>query len=413
MPTCLVQLGNAGDLVSLLPILREMYAQGRQPAVVTQPEFIPVLEATSYVTPISLDLSQRHIHAAQELARDRGYDDVVTTQVFANTCRAPWGGENWQTEQWCRAGFETQFHELPTVFDRRDFRSEAESLGMHMPKEDGRPLLVYNLSGRSQPYRHAECQRRWIELYFPEHRKVDIGDLRLPNITHLLAFIERAEVLITVDTSTVHLAHTSNTPTIVFLPENLYPRSEPRSHWVYACTHAQSITPEHRAVIANIVASNDYAKGRLVRPMRRIAYVLHPVDYWLDDGLRESTLAAQETWDRLMRIDSRFRTLFHERGEGPPPTLRELIERKCRDAFDHDWILYAGGNIPIDPSIPELVRDSDAEAFEVKPGIFAFRKRWWSENSVESECEGDGMRTKLREAILLSEEKNARSLQAR
>jgi hypothetical protein len=376
----LIQLGSNGDIVSLLPILRDIAGKGDRPTVICRPEYAAVLEAVSYADALPVDFRVAHPMLAEKWAKDQGFDPVLVPQVYQNLHRAHPPCENWQAEQWSRAGYIDRFHELPTVFDRRDHAGEQKGITAHLDASDSRPVLAYNLYGETSPYAFWNEERTWLEQSFPQYQLLDIGLAWLDKIHHLLGLLELADVLITIDTSTLHFAHATGTPTIALLPEEVWSRSEARSHWVYSCTYPQSVQAAHRERIGQIIESWDFAPGRLCRlvsAMKR-RFVWHPVDYWLGGGQRERILAAQRTWDWLRWKDPHFRTVYLERQGEPAPTVRQTIDFAIPGAYDDEMILWAADR-PVTPEIVALAREDSAPR-QIQPGVFAFTVAWWRAN---------------------------------
>lgn len=375
-----IQLGSTGDLVNLLPCCKAWHDAGEEVYIVTNRGFATDLDAVSYVKTIPVDFSIRYVFMAEKWAIDSGcFDEVTVTQVFGNDRRYPVGPKNWQVGEWVRCGMLERFHELPTIFDRRDRDAERIYMAMHMPVDNGLPLLAYNLNGVSQPYPYVAEQREWITRTFgASHRLIDLGALRLDSPASLLPFIEAAEVLVTVDTCTVHLAHATDTPVIVFHPENEFARSEPRVNWVYACTHRQSIEAEHREAIRELFYSNQ--GGRLIRSTAEMVtpFVWHAVEYHWDDDLPEEKarqMAAYKSWESIRMRDRYFRTVFTER---PGATRVEIIDKAIAMAQPDDCIIWTSRFAHLNDSLVRIARDQ-AGRDECPDGQWmTFRAKEWA-----------------------------------
>ncbi len=395
MKIAFVQLASSGDVISLLPCLKHFSDAGNQVDVYVEPKFATVVDAVSYARAIPINRGVRDCMAVgKEIASQ--YDEVIVSQVVFNETRPKRSVSNFQTMQWERCGLLNKFHDLPTVIDNRDWAGELDAIREWMP--NSRPLLAYNLSGVSSPYAHAAEQREWIKRTFGRsHCLIDLGALHLKSVMHLLPFLEAAEVLITVDTATVHLAHATMTPTVVFLPENSFSRSEPRQHWVYACTHDESIGTAQQEDIHDIIRLKDYRQSRLCRPVAAMhhPYVFHAVNYWWDEGDdKAKVMAAYPSWEKR-RIDlPGFRTVFHEvrHGAGPDTLLTDVIDRAAEQTqHGGDVILHASRHSPIPFEAVEPLKHIDSGIEEVAPGCFAFTLAWWKRNRHNFEniaCEG-------------------------
>lgn len=383
--TAFIQLGSNGDLCSLLPCFKHHADAGKTVHVFTRPQYAAVLGGVSYATavpcPNRFDAEWKAIE--QQCLHE--YDEVFVPQVSGNDRRTRRAVDNYQCSHWERCGLLDQFHDLPTIFDRRDAQGEAEALKEWMPEPDGRDLLAYNLSGVSSPYAHADEQRAWISDAFGEsHRLIDLGAMHLKKIRHLLPFLEQASALITVDTATVHLAHATMTPTVVFWPENVFPRSEPRRNWIYACTHDESIGAARREDIYDIIRLKDYRQNRYCRNIADMThpYILHAVNYWWREGEdKDGVMQAYRSWEKRRSDYSGFRTVFFEEknGAGNDATLQDVLDHAAgQTEYGEDVILFASRHrsIPLDATKVKGVTAMQ----EVCPGIFAFAAGWWKQN---------------------------------
>lgn len=396
-----IQLGSAGDIIHLLPCFKHHADAGKQVDVYTRPAFAPVLNSVSYAKAIPVN---RRDHECQTLAKELAgkYDEVIVSQVAGNDARTARGTTNYQCREWEACGLLDKFHDLPTVVDNRDRAAEMYAIAEWMP--NSRPVIAYNLSGVSSPYAHAAEQREWIKRTFGwSHCLIDLGALHLKSVIHLLPFIEAAEVLITVDTATVHLAHATMTPTVVFWPEQKFPRSEPRQHWIYACTHDESIGADHRENIYDIIRLKDYRQSRLCRSVVEMThpYVFHAVNYWWDEGEdKAQVMSAYPSWEKRRLDLPGFRTVFTEvrTGAGPNALLIDVIDRAAgQTEYAGDVILHASRHAPIPFAAVEPLRHFKDGMAEVASGCFAFTVAWWRRNRHYFEhvaCEGceDAMR---------------------
>ena len=353
----LIQLGSFGDLVNLMPICKAWYDAGDEVYIVTRREYAPILNSVTYVKAVIVDIPNREPFTAEKFAKDSGcFDEVIVTQVCGNNRRYPIGPANWQVGEWVRCGMLDKFHEFPTIFDNRDRDAEREALAAYLPVDDGRPLLAYNFRGASRPYARASEQREWINATFgAEWRIVDLGSLNLANVALLLPFIEAAQVLITVDTATVHLAHATNTAVIVFQPEDWFARSEPRENWIFACTHENSIRKSEREAIVELMDAH-YC-GQLVRSTMEMTtvYVWHAVEYYWDDknsAEKSMQMDAYRSWDRArFEGGGYFRTIFTER----EASAVEVIDKAVAEAEPSDAILWTSRFTHV---TPEMIRSA-------------------------------------------------------
>ena len=400
-----IQLKSFGDIISLLPICKAKHNEGYDVSVVTRPEHANLLDGVSYANAIACDLPNGLPFAAEEYAKTVcGIDETVVCQTYANPKRTNGGASNYQTLQWERCGMLRRFHELPLVFDRIDEGVSADDIAWrdHFLRSDGRPILAYNLSGVSQPYRHAAMMKAWIESTFPNHRKLDLGAMILPKIQDLIQYIAASGVLLTVDTATAHLSHAPRTPTIVLWPENDFARSEPRAHWIHATTHNESITPQGLDDIAAAITGPSHPRwsfrflpGGLIRDYSEmtVPLVFHAVDYfWQNEAEKARVMDAYRTWDHHRVVDRHFRTIFNEHPAGEKRTLAEIIDPVAKAAEPQDVIVWTDRFSPLPEGILPMARKT-VDCIELAPGAWAFTKGWWAKvrEEIGSELDENGI----------------------
>jgi len=257
----IIQLCRFGDIVSILPIAKYL-SKDNEVTIICHEDFAGILDAVSYVKVQTLSTHHRDLVGAIAKAKLEGYDQILVTQNMGNNNRIPYETDNYQCQQWARAGFLDKFHDLPLIFDKRNKEFENKALKLFLPKEDGRPLLGYSLHGISSIYLRWKEQEDWIKKTFGKtHRLMNFGDICTGQVHNLLGLIEKCDKLISIDTLHLHLAYATNTPTIALVDDNPQKRSEPRKHWIENVTYIESITDIGREKISNAV----YDKPKLGR----------------------------------------------------------------------------------------------------------------------------------------------------
>ena len=235
-PVCVVQLGYFGDIINVLPICHHWHKNGRKVSMVVQREYASVLDGVSYVAPIVFDGRRTDVSDATELARSTHKDvrvlqndgDVEFMRLASSFAR----------ESWRKAGVETLWDDLPLIFDKRNYRRESLML-VGAPAR----MIVTALSGISSPHPKAGYILHHIRDRFQnECPVVDVSSLRCERIFDLLAFIDRAPVLVSIDSAVLHLGYASRIPTIAFTNDSRTPwhRSAPRKHWLLDVPYSQT-----------------------------------------------------------------------------------------------------------------------------------------------------------------------------
>lgn len=412
-----VQLARYGDQAHVLPVLLDLRQRGAEVTVIVHPRFTALFEAVTYVNVVVWDGPDNEPLTAAA-AFEGKYDKIIVAQVNGNGAKYPGGKpENFTAAQWVNCGddYLGRYHELPLVFDNRDHMAEHEALCDELGPQyetDPRPILCYHLAGHSSPFqaRHGandDCAKRfrdWIVAKFSKaYRVVDLGDLDLDKVHHLLGFLERAACLITSDSLPLHLAYAFGTPTFAFSRDHTWYMSEPRAHWLNRWTYAQANEPTVRLEIYNaLMDRNGIAyppkisirdgdggmftsigredrdgvtwKRSLARtPGRMIARrIVHVSDWYApkagsDD--RRRLVDARRTWDTLvMRQGTGWELAIHELKPGQRssadlgdprklPYIKDVIDFGAANAADDDILVFTNADTNLLGDVPNVVRD--------------------------------------------------------
>lgn len=212
-----IQLGRVGDLIILLPCWWKIFQDtGEKPIVVVVREFADTLKGASYV---EADPINGHwyasVVAAAQMARLK-YGQYVITQCHGvghdtDQTKYPTFGE----AMWSQAGFAGRYGEFPLVFDRRNPEREARLVAMYRKKPD-RPLLLYNFSGMSSPLPCYQLILNRLRRFVREFELVNLAGIRAARIYDLLGLYDQAAGLVSIDTSTLHLAAASRVPLLAY-----------------------------------------------------------------------------------------------------------------------------------------------------------------------------------------------------
>lgn len=231
-PACFILGGRFGDIIQMLPCFLEVRRRtGKKPVVICSRDYASVLDGVSYVEPHPVDAHwYAGIPKMQEIAKAQ-YGGGVLMQFWqqpplhADTIGH--GGKNWIVVQ-ChghnhgvelsrdpdygssmarRAGFsQSEWMNLPLVFDQRDAKREAELARWYMSRH--KPVILYNFTGKSSPFGRAAEVLNLMRRLRGVHL-VNLGELRAVRIYDVLGLFDRAVGLVTIDTSTMHLAPAS------------------------------------------------------------------------------------------------------------------------------------------------------------------------------------------------------------
>lgn len=231
--TAVVALGRIGDIIQCLPCVLHIAEEEGQCAVVVTPEFAPVLEGCSYATPILFHGSIMDTEGAIAQVR-KDFERVLVSRVCE---RAKHKCESFNEESWHQLGCLHLWNQLPLVFDKRSAQREQALIKQHI---SGRSFALYNMTGKSSPVPNGE---QWIERnngrIAPGLPWVNLGAIKAYRIYDLLGLMDWARILVTGDTSTLHLAAASRVPAVNLLqckPSRWHgskPRNNSVARWYY------------------------------------------------------------------------------------------------------------------------------------------------------------------------------------
>jgi hypothetical protein len=241
----IVQLGRLGDITNSLPIAFDLHREEHQIFWYVRPEFAPLLEGVSYVTPVIWNGSIDEPASAIEHALAGGYDRVLDIQVLNNPKPSPIKTGNYSSESWARAGYLDKYHLLPCVFDR------AQSPAGDWKPPGSKPILAYCLDAHTA--RYADDLKRdlvaWLEKEFGSaFTLLPIGaPVWRPDA--LAAVLRECRALISVDSFPLHMSYAVGLPTIALTNQG-WIGSEPRRNWIEHLTYSQTPFAEGRGKIA-------------------------------------------------------------------------------------------------------------------------------------------------------------------
>lgn len=263
-PMTVIQLGRFGDLIILLPALREIHNRtGQKPNVIVSQDYGSVLEGVSYITayPIPVhwvDGMDEAKKCAKEIFGEfiipawwndktfvvppkyRGYFSLNHHGRTYGINRSIW--PNFMVSMWERLGFTyEEMMTLPLVFDRRTIRSSTVRK---------KPALLYNFTAISSPFGYLDEVWPVLQRFNRDFRLVDIGKIKAHRIYDLIDIYDEAAGLLTCDTATLHLASASTVPYIAWT-QNGFLGSVPRGNCVLQIPYNQTLQrlPEVAAVL--------------------------------------------------------------------------------------------------------------------------------------------------------------------
>lgn len=234
----IVQLGRLGDIVNVLPIAWELEGQGHRCHWMVQECYAPMMEGVTYLDPVLWTGDIEDVPgAAGELARN--HSPILVTQTYGRRGFKR-QSESFAREAWRLAGFDDLWDSLPLIFDNRSESREAALVKRYAP--DDAPLILTATSGHSSPFGEwnlffGEIEKRWGG----QCRIVDLTPIRAERPYDLLGLMDKAAILISVDTMPLHLGYASRVPTVGLVADGPTPwhGTAMRKHWMARVPYRQ------------------------------------------------------------------------------------------------------------------------------------------------------------------------------
>lgn len=234
----IVQPGRHGDILACLPIARSVARAGYRVGWVATPEFLPTLQGASYVTPV---LWKGFFMDGDKAVRELSHlaDTTLNLRMPGDTPASP-ATDSFVKEMWHKAGVLDYWDKLPLILDNRSIQREGELLKKH----GGRDMLLLALDGKSSPLDETlqDAIRRKASEWPGD--VVDLTTIRASRIYDLCGLMERAKLMIAVDSALMHLSYATQTPLIGLQSTtwDSWHASAPRKHWVRAVPYSEIIS---------------------------------------------------------------------------------------------------------------------------------------------------------------------------
>lgn len=412
-PKCFVQLGRYGDLLIVLRALK-MVADwtGTKPKLVVSHTYADILDGVSYVEPI---LIQKDWYGGMEdavaIARSMYPDSFTVTQCYGHN----WGNPN-QTKEypnfmaamWHRTGVPMEFLDFaPLVMDKRN--PEREARLVNSIKRNGRPILLYNFKGVSSPFLYSpQVQNAMLSLR-GAFQLVDLATIKGERMYDLLGVFDIAAGMVTIDTGTLHLAHACKIPVLAFTVDNGpgggWTRSSAIPNQVFASPYGMTL-----------VNLPGFVKTLQTLATRReiTSRFFHCYSDYIpqDPNTRRRVILAQRSWRAqpwadIPVSDSSLPRMFED-GPRKIPFIKDLFNKAVSTLTPDDILVFTNADIHMRSDACVMIqrklkamdacycfrRDfhhtlkeplSDSDYLKGIPyagsDLYAFRVKWWMENS--------------------------------
>ena len=361
---CLIELGRFGDIINILPVARLIAERWGKPAFMVNREFASVLDGVSYVIPHIFEPEFGRVKQAIDLA-NKTYSVVINAQVWGVDFNTERKCPAYNLESWRIAGFEKEFHN-PTLlpeFDKRDLEQEA---AIFKRLTNGKPLLLLKAHGAlSAPFKSGARLEVLMRARFePEYQVVELGSVKTPHIYDLLGLYDRAVLLVTIDTMTLHLAAASGVPVVALVNHDAWVSSLPRCHCV-AKINYKVAEPNPEVVVQ---AVEEALKTATHRPMPSVAPISPPIRKLLHSVERHEEPRsprkerAWKSWDTLYQngvIPCHYWNYKRDATNiGDPrklPYLKDVLQFAMDQAQNEDIVVLTNDDLLLHPGIIQVL----------------------------------------------------------
>jgi len=273
------------------------------------------------------------------MARSKGFSGKAIIAQANGHFHAHISG-SYQTDAWEAAGMAGEFQRIPVVFDRRDRSREAKLVAETL---DGRPAILVSLNSVSSPIRVEGFAER-LAASFPDCQIVDMGNVRAERLYDVLGLLDAARLLVTVDSSLLHLSRASACPVYAITNDGWKGSINPPGT-VGGCRYAEtSLESLLQAVAAQI-------RG-ILKPRR----VFHLTDAFWPDERHERARNRCDAIPRLRRLASHtveYRNATSIGHSKRLPFLRDVLEVGLKASGPGDAVVWTNSDIALAPGIVE------------------------------------------------------------
>lgn len=410
--TCIVQLGRYGDIFNILPVAKHIHDRdGVAPVFMVSKEYASVLDSVSYVTPHIFEGHYSNLGDAIEIANAH-YSNVLVSQIYGVGFQITTYQPSFNTESWRSVGYLPMWDRLPLVLDRRNKDRENALLQKH-PLDDKRRNILLNFTGYSSPFENSDVVIKDI-LFRWDHiiNFIDLSAVRAEQIYDLLALMEKADGMITIDTATLHLAAACPIPYVALISSGPYQwhGSTPRGGCILGLRYNEVLMRRqeiHEAIHSLVQDIHKY-------PRYHHVWVDHPSSS--EDEKRRRGVAEQ-TWKKFYESEPMSRPIpvlydqlprLFDDGKRRLPYVKDVIEW----AFNYslratDLIILTNSDICFSEkfgvSLAKMLEGRDCaycyrrdfkkvegilSPKEIEGGddycgtdVFIFRSKWWRDNA--------------------------------
>lgn len=364
---CVIELGRYGDIINILPILQRIYERVGKPHLMVSREFVGLLDGVSYVEPHIVDFPNSDLNKAVAIAR-KEYKNVLVTQIWGSNWNQERKELSYNKESWRMSGFISHFDDITwrPYFDRRN--REAEKALVDRCKVGAKPMLLVNVTKSvSSPFPQGQMIKDIIAREFSARFEiVDLSEFKLQRIYDLLGLMDNAAALVSIDTSTLHLAAATNIPVVALVNPTPWQGTIPRFNCAGRITYAEAVANPNYLVNA-IRRAVEFKQDPppvsvLLEPPSSPPTLIHAVE---THGIRDDRVRrAQESWNKLYAqgvVPSHLTEAEYPRNAARTigdrrslPYLKDVLLKARRMAKQpHDIIFFTNDDNYLHPATPE------------------------------------------------------------
>ncbi len=202
-------LGKLGDVISILPCLQQEFKEtGIKPTLIVAKEYAALPLALPWLSVEVLELSFELIEEAIKWGKRTGTIDFIP-QMSGINHKPVRKHPSFQFDQWSRMGRLHQWRELTLELPRK----------LNSSPFRGDDCILFADHSQSSPFPHAEDLFQSLQKAFPRHHVQRLSTLRLPTLLHFLHLMDAASLIVTIDTSFLHLSRAVKTPVIALVTD--------------------------------------------------------------------------------------------------------------------------------------------------------------------------------------------------
>lgn len=371
-----VSLRRSGDIIALLPLLRQ-FAKTKEVELVVHSDFYPLLDGVSYVHPLEWKGGwEEPLKAAEQF-------HAQNAQVFGQGVVAP-PNANFARHAWELLGTKWNRY-YPLVFDQRDRNRETE-LAAKVFLTD-RPKVLLKLHGFSSPFSEAQFVRDAISQSMGNTIEiVDMDSVKAERLYDVFGLMDRAHCLVSIDTFPIHINRSHTIPTVALVHGNKWRSSPSVGNVVCRCGYDVV-----RQRIGDILAAIRVS----IQPDVVNEDMVLVFSEWRPRDLPTlaRTQQARATWRLFPARQLGYhggRSSAQLRDPNHLPFFHDMI-KAAWDSGKEDIIVVTNNDISFDPKLPEAIRRSCRLygcywAYRVEQAggptdegvdVVAFTRKWW------------------------------------